>query len=464
MSGVTSDDPAAVSGTVDRQGRLLSADPRLLSLQLGAGGEANGPLAVPQLASLARLARTLGVVVSRGVIAADGDIDLDLWVRAQPEGDTVRLAIAGWAEREKVPPTPRHVAERAETLATLGNDGHWTTDAALRLKSLDSKLARLLDQDWLGQRFTRIVRLQPGEDGDFPLLDALFDHSAFSGQRVIVQSNQDVELWIHGSPAKDASGVVTGYSGGFRWASVPHGLIADEAPIGGGDPHFVDRLDAALRTPIGRIIANADEIAAQDEGPIKPEYAGYAGDIAAAGRHLLGLVDDLSDLQAVERPSFQIETERLDLADVARRAASLLGVRASDSKVRIDAPDGDEQLWVNAEFRRALQILVNLVGNAVRYSPEGSMVWIRVEQEGDIAALVVADQGKGIATADQERIFGKFERVDQSEPGGSGLGLYISRRLARAMGGDITVDSAPGFGARFVLTLPSAAAPDGPGN
>jgi len=86
-------------------------------------------------------------------------------------------------------------------------------------------------------------------------------------------------------------------------------------------------------------------------------------------------------------------------------------------------------------------------------APDG-MVWIRVEREADICAVIVADQGKGIAHADQERIFEKFERVDPREPGGSGLGLYIARRLARAMGGDVTVDSAPGQGARFVFTLP----------
>jgi signal transduction histidine kinase len=84
------------------------------------------------------------------------------------------------------------------------------------------------------------------------------------------------------------------------------------------------------------------------------------------------------------------------------------------------------------------------------------MVWIRCEREGDLAAVIVADQGKGIALDDQERIFAKFERVDPSEPGGTGLGLYIARRLARAMGGDIVVDSAPGQGARFIFTLPGA--------
>ena len=105
------------------------------------------------------------------------------------------------------------------------------------------------------------------------------------------------------------------------------------------------------------------------------------------------------------------------------------------------------------DFGRVLQILVNLIGNAVRYSPEESAVWVRSEIEGDAAVIIVADQGKGIALDDQQRIFEKFERVDPREPGGSGLGLYISRRLARAMGGDITVDSAAGQGARFILTL-----------
>ncbi len=83
------------------------------------------------------------------------------------------------------------------------------------------------------------------------------------------------------------------------------------------------------------------------------------------------------------------------------------------------------------------------------------MVWIRPERDGDTASITVADLGKGIAPEDQARIFDKFERVDPLEPGGTGLGLYIARRLARAMGGDIQVDSAPGQGARFTFTLPA---------
>jgi signal transduction histidine kinase len=132
----------------------------------------------------------------------------------------------------------------------------------------------------------------------------------------------------------------------------------------------------------------------------------------------------------------------------------LLNVRAAAKQVIIDGP-GAEPLPAIGDFTRILQILVNLLGNAVRYSPEGGQVWLRTEREGDLAIVIVADQGKGIDAADQERVFEKFERVDQSEPGGAGLGLYIARRLARAMKGDLAVHSAPGQGARFTLTLPA---------
>ncbi len=446
----------SVCGTVDREGRLLSADPRLLALQLSAGGDADGTLAVPQLASLARLARTLKVVVSRAVIAADGDVDIDLWVRAQPEGEIVRLAIADWKERPKAIHSADYLAERNKTLSTMGSEGKWTANAAFRLLTVDDRLARHLPKSWKGERLTKVFSLVQSEDGDFPILDALLDAESFSSQGATIFGQPELEVWLHGEAVKDGSGKLSGYAGGFRWASAPPANYADDDLVGAEDSQFVERLDQALRRPINEIISNADHISAQPDGPLKEDYVGYAGDIAAAGRHLLGLVDDLTDLQAVERNDFVVETERLDLVDVARRAAGLLGVRAADQSVQIDAPELDEQLWAKADFRRVLQIMVNLVGNAVRYSPSGAMVWIRAEQEGDLAALIVADQGKGLAIEDQERIFEKFERVDPNEPGGSGLGLYISRRLARAMGGDITVDSAPGLGARFVLTLPLA--------
>src|SRR6185503_18173247 len=103
-----------------------------------------------------------------------------------------------------------------------------------------------------------------------------------------------------------------------------------------------------------------------------------------------------------------------------------------------------DALLVTGEFKRALQVVMNLLTNAIRHSPDGGQVWVRTDREGDLGALVVADQGRGIAPEDQARIFEKFERLDPADGAGTGLGLYIARRLARAMGGDLAVDSAPG--------------------
>ena len=102
-----------------------------------------------------------------------------------------------------------------------------------------------------------------------------------------------------------------------------------------------------------------------------------------------------------------------------------------------------------------LQVLLNLIGNAIRYSPEDSHVWIRLEDAGDRARVIVADQGAGISAEQQAVMFEKYERLGRSGDGGTGLGLYISRRLATAMGGSLSVDSAPGQGARFILEVPA---------
>ena len=434
---------------VDGSGRLLAADPRLLALQEGAGGKLGEFLAVPPLASMARLARTLGVLVSRSVVVAEGDHDLDLWVRARPDGDTVVLSAGGWTVRPQRAPwlMPQGDGEPATRDESAGM-WTWTTDASLRITSLSWDAP-----DLVGQPLSRLVRFIEDDEGDLPIIASVAGATDLHDQRAVRRDRLDEEILLSASAVRDGDGRFAGFEGR---AEPSRAQVAQPDPLDIQlDPAFGIRLDKALRVPLGRIVANADAIRAQADGPLRRDYADYAGDIASAARHMLALVDDLGDLDAVERSDFALEIEPVDLAEIARRAAVLLQVRAAAKQIRIDRPAADEILAATGEFRRVLQIVVNLIGNAVRYSPEGAMIWLRTERDADSAVLIVADQGKGIAIGDQARIFDKFERVDPAEPGGSGLGLYISRRLARAMGGDIVVDSAPGQGARFVLTLPA---------
>ncbi|MEO9132340.1 MAG: ATP-binding protein [Sphingomonas sp.] len=446
-----------VRGLIDREGRLVEADKRLHELNARAGGGVGQPIAIPQIATLARLAQRLGILVSRGVVAADGEDDVELWVRAEPDARGVRLMITGWRTRAAWYPEAAQGERDSDFLRSAG-DWSWETDSALRITFLSMNAAAQLGFDsgaMLGQPLTKMFALGEDREGAFPILGGLAMHQRFDDQRATIRATGRLAR-LSATPRTDASGAFAGFVGAAHMIEddVPEVAPVPEVSREGVSEAFAVRLDRALRTPLGRIIANADSINAQSEGPLRQDYAEYAADIASAGRHLMGLVDDLVDLQAIERPDFAVTKEAIDLADVARRAAGLLAVRASEAQVWIDKPAPQDVLPATGEFRRALQVLVNLIGNAVRYSPAEGMVWIRAERDDGIAAIIVADQGKGIDVADQARIFEKFERVDPREPGGSGLGLYIARRLARAMGGDVTVDSAPGQGARFVFTLP----------
>ena len=452
---------SVVRGRVDSEGRLIEAEPRLLALQQNAGGEPGGPFAVPQIAALARLARRLGITISRAAVAADGESDIDLWVRAVPLQDGVDLALSGWSERPPRAPASSSEAERQADFLRAAADWMWETDVALRLTAVSPAAAAASGRspaDLLGQPLTRLFRLEEDIGGELPLLAALAEQRRFEGQIAQLRGGKEGRYRLAGVALIDGAGRFAGFRGSATSvgeAAAPEPVSTDFHP--GENGAFSERLDKALRTPLAHIIRNAEAIGAQPEGPLRTDYAGYADDIAAAGRHLLALVDDLVDLQAIERADFAPEQEEIDLADVARRAAGLLSVRAAERKVCIDGPAATDVLPATGEFKRALQIVMNLLTNAIRYTPEGGSVWVRTDREGDLAVLVVADQGKGIAAEDQARVFEKFERVDPSEPGGTGLGLYIARRLARAMGGDLGVDSAPGQGARFTFMLPGRA-------
>jgi len=445
-----------VTGRVDAAGRLVAADPPLAELNARAGGGEGGMLSVPQIAALARLARRLGITISRAAIAADGERDIDLWVRADPAGEEVTLSITGWTERPAQTVTPTLPAERESDFLRASADWTWECDDALRLTALSGAASAGLGRppsELIGKQLTRLFRFREGENGSLPILTALAEHRRFEAQVAELRAGRKGRYLLSGVPLIDGMGRFAG----FRGAAVSYragDLGASPAAAAEGRSAFGDRLDQALRAPLADIVESAERLRAQGEGPLRRDYTGYAADIAAAGRHLLSLVDDLVDLQAIERPDFAPEAEAVDLADLARRAAGLLAVRAADRGVRIDPPSGEEVLPATGDFTRALQVMMNLITNAIRYSPQGGQVWIRLDREGDLAAVVVADQGKGIAAEDQLRIFEKFERVDPGEPGGTGLGLYIARRLARSMGGDVSVDSAPGQGARFTFTLP----------
>ena len=208
-------------------------------------------------------------------------------------------------------------------------DWIWETDAAMRITHLAAEAGVEPGLDlaaMLGQPLTLLFALEADEDGALPILAAAAEQTRFDGQIAELRGTGQ-RVRISASPRIDAMGRFAGFSGSA--------VLVDPADEAGAnavaDPEFTSefgqRLEKALRTPLARIIANADSISAKLDGPLRDDYAEYATDISNAGRHLLSLVEDLADLSAIERDDFTVEIEPIDLADIARRAAGLLAVR-----------------------------------------------------------------------------------------------------------------------------------------
>jgi signal transduction histidine kinase len=429
---------------VDAAGRLVAADPQLEALQKDAGSSLGQVLALPQIAAVAQLARKLGIPVARPAIAASAAQDLDLWVRATPDGEDVTIQIEGWRTRPAAGARLASLLGGADEAQASQALHEWATDEELRVISLSSSFADYLGVDVAeaaGQPLTRIVRLEEDEAGEMPLLSAVASRREFSGQPARSRADESRALILGGEVVSSADGHFAGFRGTAE--------TAEFAPAGGDlqrNAAFDDALDEALRSPLDRIIEMAERIVERSDGPLRSDYASYGGDIATAARHLLSVVDSMR--------KDSTETHRtIDLTSLAGEAVILLEAAAGERQVTI-ALRAEQSLPANGEERAVIQILVNLIGNAVRHSPPGRTVTLTFARTRGTASVTVSDEGTGIEPADQQRIFERFERADPAE-GGTGLGLAISRRLARSMGGDVTLDSASGGGARFTLTLPS---------
>lgn len=435
-------DPGPVFGRVHRDGRLVAADRELEQLQREAGSQLGKSLALPQLATVARLAQRLGIPVSRRVLAAGKDMDVDMWVRAVPDGDEIELRITRWAARPAAPPRLAAIASVAhESLAPTPFS--WSMDDQLRLVWVSAPLAELLGLDpaaAAGSALTRLFRLDEDESGEMPLLAAIASRTGFSGQRVTLRSSNRA-LVLSGEAVAGPGGAFTGFEGSAAFADDP-GETMHGQPVVDGTIH------SALRSPLDNIVRSAEEMIDRSASPGREDYSVYAADIAAAARHLLSVIRSLGE--HAESP----ERQPVDLHGLAIEAIALIESAAQAREIVVAVQPVDS-LPARGEPRRVIQILVNLIGNAVRHSDEGTAVTISFETAGGSALVHVADEGPGIDPADQKRIFEPFQQANGGSEG-SGLGLSIARRLARAMGGDIRLESTPGNGSRFTLALPAA--------
>jgi two-component system phosphate regulon sensor histidine kinase PhoR len=221
---------------------------------------------------------------------------------------------------------------------------------------------------------------------------------------------------------------------------------------------FVANVSHELRTPIATIRSAAETLRrAIDAGP--EAAADFIQIIERQAERLQHLVEDLLDLSRIESRQFRLALESVPVGPMIEHILPAFREQAAARRLRVSTEIPGDLRPVRADRRALEQILTNLIENAVKYGGDGGIVTVRASTEGERVRISVADTGAGIEAAHLPRLFERFYRVDAGrsrELGGTGLGLSIVKHLVEAMGGKVSVDSAPGRGTIFTFTLPHA--------
>jgi signal transduction histidine kinase len=211
-----------------------------------------------------------------------------------------------------------------------------------------------------------------------------------------------------------------------------------------------------LRTPLNAIIGFSEVLAERMFGEINDKQSEYVGDILESGRHLLSLINDILDLSKIEAGRMELDRSDFDLPAAVDNALTLVRERAGRHGIALVRAVDPRLGAVNADERKVKQVLLNLLTNALKFTPEGGEVAVRAGVADGMAQVAVTDTGVGIAPQDLEAVFEEFRQVGAAEKKveGTGLGLPISRKIIELHGGRLWATSVPGNGSTFTFTLP----------
>ena len=220
---------------------------------------------------------------------------------------------------------------------------------------------------------------------------------------------------------------------------------------------FLSDMSHELRTPLNAVLGFSELLLGDTYGKLNDTQKERIVDIAAAGRQLLGLVNDILDLSRIEAGRIELKIAPIDLRVPIEDALTLMAPIAAGKKIRIETDLSSQVMSVIGDSDRVRQIVVNFLSNAIKFSSSGGVVTINARLVGAAIRVEVRDHGIGISREDAKKLFAPFSQLKGGKAaGGAGLGLSISRRLVELMSGDIGVESEVGRGATFFFTLPAS--------
>jgi len=220
---------------------------------------------------------------------------------------------------------------------------------------------------------------------------------------------------------------------------------------------FLANMSHELRTPLNAIIGFSEVLTERMFGELNDKQDEYLKDIHASGQHLLSLINDILDLSKIEAGRMELEQADFHLPSAIENALILVRERASRRGIRLGSTIDGRLGVISGDERKVKQVLLNLLSNALKFTPEGGRIDVGARLDDGVAEVSVADTGIGIAPADQDAVFEEFRQVGTADKKaeGTGLGLALSRKFIELHGGRIWVESKEGEGSTFRFTLPS---------
>jgi signal transduction histidine kinase len=219
---------------------------------------------------------------------------------------------------------------------------------------------------------------------------------------------------------------------------------------------FLANMSHELRTPLNAILGYTELMADGAYGEPSEKMLGILKRLEANGKHLLGLINDVLDLSKIEAGQLELELSDYCIQEIAQTVRSTLEPLATDKKLMFKVEVAPKLPSGRGDGRRLTQVLINLVGNAIKFTDTGEVA-IEAEANNGSFHVSVRDTGPGISATDQAKLFQEFQQADNAitrKKGGTGLGLAISKRIIEMHGGTIWVESQIGQGSTFAFTLP----------
>ena len=384
--------------------------------------------------------------------------------------------------------------QRYRDFARATSDWYWEVDKSFNLTYLSNRFTAITGVPsflMMGKRLDDVGNLLEGfEGGEVKCTSFMKKNAPFRDQLMVLKDQDDENIYIYlsGVPLFDVqSGEFQGFRGAGTDVTDSHKSKvkaekvqktlnetlndlkdkrakldvatkqAEEALEAKGD--FLAAMSHELRTPLNAIIGFAETMTMQAFGELNDQYISYSNDIMNAGRHLLHLINDILDVAVLESGKIQLETEDVSLREVVETARNMVVINADKKEIDISELSITDDINIYADTRRITQVFVNLMGNAVKFTPEGGKIGIRTKLFAEnVIAVSVWDTGIGISPEQQDLVFEKFHQdrghIYARKEEGAGLGLHISKHLARQMGGDMILKSEVGEGSEFTVLIP----------